>query len=155
MSQVSKIVLKVVKIFKIQQKLKIRQICQKLSICQKFSKIVEMVFRSCLLITLIKCLKGHKSLGSLCNVKIKKSLSESVSEWVSEWVTRSPIELFWTAKNAGFLYQNEISPVLYDFQMSCSWPALPCGLYKPVISTSQGCISDVFAVPKCPQRNKW
>ena len=24
--------------------------------------------RSCLLITLIKCLKGHKSLGSLCNV---------------------------------------------------------------------------------------
>ena len=26
---------------------------------------------SCLLITLIKCLKGHKSLGSLCDVKIK------------------------------------------------------------------------------------
>ena len=25
-------------------------------------------YRSCLLITLIKCLKGHKSLGSLCNV---------------------------------------------------------------------------------------
>ena len=24
--------------------------------------------RSCLLITLIKCLKGHKSLGSLCSV---------------------------------------------------------------------------------------
>ena len=22
-----------------------------------------------------------------------------VSEWLSEWVTRSPIELFWTAKN--------------------------------------------------------
>ena len=44
---------------------------------------------------MIKCLKGYKSLGSLCNVKIKKSLSESVSESV----TRSPIELFWTAKN--------------------------------------------------------
>ena len=44
---------------------------------------------------LIKCLKGYKSLESLCNVKIKKSLSE----WVSESVTRSPIELFWTAKN--------------------------------------------------------
>ena len=26
-------------------------------------------------------------------------VSESVSQWVSEWVTRSPIELFWTAKN--------------------------------------------------------
>ena len=32
----------------------------------------------------------------LCS-KIKRS----VSEWVSEWVTRSPIELFWTAKNRG------------------------------------------------------
>ena len=40
-------------------------------------------------VTLIKCLKGHKSLGLLCNVKIK-----SLSQWVSEWVTRSPIELF-------------------------------------------------------------
>ena len=49
-----------------------------------------------LLITL-KCLKGFKSLGSLCNVKIK---SHSVSQSVSQWVTRSPIELFWTAKNA-------------------------------------------------------
>ena len=47
---------------------------------------------------MIKCLKGYKSLGSLCNVKIKKSLSESVSESV----TRSPIELFWTAKKAMF-----------------------------------------------------
>ena len=44
---------------------------------------------------LIKCLKGYKSLGSLCNVKIKMSLTQSVSESV----TRSPIELFWTAKN--------------------------------------------------------
>ena len=33
--------------------------------------------------------------------KIKSgSLSESVSEWLSESVTRSPIELFWTAKNS-------------------------------------------------------
>ena len=41
--------------------------------------------------TLIKCLKGYKSLGSLCNVEIK-------NHWVSQLVTRSPIELFWTAK---------------------------------------------------------
>ena len=30
--------------------------------------IVIFLVRSCLLITLIKCLKGHKSLGSLCSV---------------------------------------------------------------------------------------
>ena len=50
-----------------------------------------MLARSCFLITLIKCLKGRKSLGSLCNVKSKSTLSQLV--------TRSPIELFWTAKN--------------------------------------------------------
>ena len=37
-----------------------------------------MLVRSCLLITLIKCLKGFKSLGSLCNVKSK-------SQWVTQW----------------------------------------------------------------------
>ena len=37
-----------------------------------------MLVRSCFLITLIKCLKGRKSLGSLCNVKRK-------SHWLSEW----------------------------------------------------------------------
>ena len=51
---------------------------------------------SCFLITLIKCLKGCKSLGSLCNVKSKSQL---VSDSVSDLVTRSPIELFWTAKD--------------------------------------------------------
>ena len=51
--------------------------------------IVFLLVRSCLLITLIKCLKLHKSLGSLCGCVFKRSLSQSVSEWV----TRSPIEL--------------------------------------------------------------
>ena len=37
----------------------------------------------------------EKSLGSLCNVKIK---SHSLTHSLSESVTRSPIELFWTAK---------------------------------------------------------
>ena len=37
--------------------------------------------RVCLLITLIKCLKGHKYLGSLYNVKSKSTLSDSVTEW--------------------------------------------------------------------------
>ena len=37
---------------------------------------------SCLLITLIKCLKGHRSLGSLFEWQLVKSLvTESVSEW--------------------------------------------------------------------------
>ena len=44
---------------------------------------------SCLFITLIKCLKGHKSLGSLCNVWLLV---------VTDQGTRCPIELLWTAK---------------------------------------------------------
>ena len=40
---------------------------------------------SCLLITLIKRLKGHKSLGSLCSVVFCMSISQVLSEWVSEW----------------------------------------------------------------------
>ena len=35
----------------------------------KLSKIVKMLVRSCFLTNLIKCLKGHRSLGSLFNVK--------------------------------------------------------------------------------------
>ena len=46
--------------------------------CQK--KIIKMLDRSCFLITLIKCLKGHKSLGSLCNVT-KVKVTQSVSQW--------------------------------------------------------------------------
>ena len=57
-----------------------------------------MLVRSCFLITLIKCLKGHKSLGSLFVCQLVKSC-EWVSESVSQSVTRSPIELLWTAKN--------------------------------------------------------
>ena len=71
----------------------------------QFVSLVKFIFyreivRSCLLITLIKCLKGHRSLGSLFVCQLVKS---SVSEWVSQSVTRSPIELFWTAKYS--LYQ--------------------------------------------------
>ena len=40
-----------------------------------------LTFSTCLFITLIKCLKGRKSLGSLCNVKSKSTLSQLVSEW--------------------------------------------------------------------------
>ena len=51
-----------------------------------FVFVIVFFVKSCLIITLIKYLKGHKSLGSLCNVKIK-------SHSVSQSVTRSPIEL--------------------------------------------------------------
>ena len=55
--------------------------------------------RSCLLITLIKCLKGHKSLGSLCNVVKALIVSgNGPTDRPSKGQTRSPIELFWTAK---------------------------------------------------------
>ena len=43
---------------------------------RKSSKLSKKIVRSCLLITLIKCLKGHRSLGSLFDVKSKSILSE-------------------------------------------------------------------------------
>ena len=49
-----------------------------------------MLVRSCFLLTLNKCLKGHRSLGSL--FVCRKS------------VTRSPIELFWIARNMLHVY---------------------------------------------------
>ena len=55
---------------------------------------VFLLVRSCPLITVIKCLKGQKSLGLLFVCQ-----SVKYRELVSQWVTRSPIELFWTAKN--------------------------------------------------------
>ena len=48
---------------------------------------VNFLVMSCFLITLNKCLKGCKSLGSLCNVKSKSTVSQSVSESVSDKVT--------------------------------------------------------------------
>ena len=42
--------------------------------------IVFLLVRSCVLITLIKCLKGHKSLGSLCYCVFKRSLTYLLSE---------------------------------------------------------------------------
>ena len=67
-----------------------------------FQNSYRVIFwvRSCLLITLIKCLKGHKSLGSLGSV-----VKGLIVSWVgptkvpTNQGTRSPIELFWTAKN--------------------------------------------------------
>ena len=54
-----------------------------------------MLVRSCFLITLIKCLKGHKSLGSLCSV-VKTLIVSGAGPTKGQ--TMSPIELFWTAK---------------------------------------------------------
>ena len=72
----------------------------------EFSKCICLchclvLVRSCLLITLIKCLKGHKSLRSLCCSKIKSgSVSQSVSESVSQWQGHllSCQTVVWTAK---------------------------------------------------------
>ncbi len=56
--------------------------------------------QTCLLISLIKCLKGHKSHGSLCSV-VKTLIVSLVrqTDRPSKQGTMSPIELFWTAKN--------------------------------------------------------
>ena len=51
--------------------------------------IVFLFVRSCLLITLITCLKGHKSL----RVLFGSVFQQWRSQWVSEWVTSEPIEL--------------------------------------------------------------
>ena len=45
--------------------------------------------------TLIKCLKGHKFLGSLCSV-VNTLIVSGVRQ--TDRGTRSPIELLWTAK---------------------------------------------------------
>ena len=50
-------------------------------------------------ICLIKCLKGHKSLGSLCSVVNSLIVSGAQpTNQASKQGTMSPIELFWTAK---------------------------------------------------------
>ena len=47
--------------------------------------IVFLFVRSCLLITLVTCLKGHKSLRVLFGSVFQNR--QSVSQWVSEWVS--------------------------------------------------------------------
>ena len=60
--------------------------------------------RSCLLISLIKCLKGHKSLGLLFSV-VKPLIVSGVGG--TDQGTRSPIELLWTA-NKNTIWNNTI-----------------------------------------------
>ena len=73
---------------KLLSKIVVKNCCQKLLLrnviknCQNCKKIVKMLVSSCFLITVIKCLKGHRSLGSLCSV-VKQG-------------TMSPIKLLWT-----------------------------------------------------------
>ena len=57
---------------------------------------MSQISQTCLLITLIKCLKGHKALGSLCSV-VKTLIVNGAGP--TKGRTMSPIELFWTAKN--------------------------------------------------------
>ena len=73
-----------------------------------FQNSYRVIFwvRSCLLITLIKCLKGHKSLGSLGSV-VKGSIVSLVGPRYQG--TRSPIELFWTAKKIRSILSNAIT----------------------------------------------
>ena len=60
--------------------------CLSFQNCQKIVKIVKKLVRSCFLITVIKYLKGHWSLGSLFNVK-KQKVGQSVTHSLSDKVT--------------------------------------------------------------------
>ena len=66
------------------------------------SVIVFFLVMSCLLITLIKCLKGHKSLGSLCMSKSKRSLSVLSDRGRYRAVS----DKVWTAKNVLTIKEN-------------------------------------------------
>ena len=70
-------------------------LCHCLCLCICLCHCIFLV-RSCPLITLIKCLKGDKSLGHSVVVFLKRCLSEWVSEWVSDKVTYWAVG--WTAK---------------------------------------------------------
>ena len=96
---------RLLKIIKIVKKC---QNCQKLS---KLSKIVKMLVRSCFFITLIKCLKGHRSLGSLFNVK-KQKVAQWVSESVSPWQGHL-LSCQVTAKNIDRLEQKVLENKLF------------------------------------------
>ena len=76
--------------------------------------IVFFLVRSCFLITLIKCLKGDKSLGSLCCCvfqKVPHLLTHSVSDKVTYWAARA-------AKNGKCTYAYQW---LVDVITEC-WP---------------------------------
>ena len=73
-----------------------------LSLSLYLSLSLSFLVRSCLLITLIKFLKGHKSLGSLCCCVFQK-VPQSVSEWVSDKVTYWAVG--WTAKKIHIVFQ--------------------------------------------------
>ena len=71
------------------------QISQNLKFFQTSENLPKIGEKNSSKICLIKCLKGHKSLGSLCSVV--KTLIVSLVR-ASKQGTRSPIELLWTAK---------------------------------------------------------
>ena len=75
--------------------------------------IVFFLVRSYLLITLIKCLKGHKSPGSLCCCVFQK-VPYSLTQWVSEWVSDKVIywAVGWTAKNINSTYLHVLICIL-------------------------------------------
>ena len=113
--------------------------------------------RSCLLITLIKCLKGHKSLGSLCSV-VKTLIVSGAQPTDRQWVLLSccgqlkrticpecQVTTEGMLKNEFLLYQKNL-----DF---CT--KMKISSFKLVILTNQGYIGEVLTVSKWPQRNIW
>ena len=97
-------------IWKSSKNLKIFQKSENLPKIWKSSKNLKIFQKSENLpkICLIKCLKGHKSLGSLCSVV--KTLIVSGNR-ATKRGTMSPIELFWTANKTTKM---EITPFCYS-----------------------------------------
>ena len=56
--------------------------------------IVFLSVRSCFIITLIKCLKGHKCLGSLCVLQ-NQNMIQTLSHWLSDEVTYWAVLRLW------------------------------------------------------------
>ena len=79
--------------------------CQNFNQCLKCHKNPGLSLQLSTLIV-IKCLKGHRSSGSLFVCQVVKS-------FVTQWVTRPPIELFWTAKKDNIPFSEAWWPLAF------------------------------------------
>ena len=107
-------------------------------------KIVKMLIRSCFLITLIKCLKGHKSLGLFFVCQVVKS---SVTQWLSEWQGH-------LLSCSGQLKRSSGWEINYKIQCYCSF-------YSMILDSSiarcnkSWCQTQTFINTNLIKTNKW
>ena len=102
----------------------------------KIVKIVKMLVRSCFLITVIKYLKGHWSLGSLFNVN-KQKVGHSLTQWQGHLLSCQV-----TAKNIEKKVLRESSQRRFDIVLLLLMSSVP----HPIR------IMEIFAISKPLQR---